>query len=151
MKGMSSGGGVVAMGSLLVVCGLYGMWAGWDQILIERGWASFIAGATAISGGVVTIALGRVIAALKVAQPVRHETREGPPAANQARAETPAQPVQSVQRIGPEETPLEIDRYIAGDVVYAIFTDGSIEVRKGDSAERYASLNALRDKAERRN
>ncbi len=57
-----SGWGVTVSGLLLVASGVYAMWTGWDMILLERGWSLFIAGAVAVSGGVVTAALGRVIA-----------------------------------------------------------------------------------------
>jgi len=53
--------GVTLLGLALALSGAYGMWAGWDYIQLERGWSLFIAGATAVSSGVVTIALGRAI------------------------------------------------------------------------------------------
>lgn len=59
-----SGWGVTASGLLLVCGGVYAMSTGWDMILVERGWSLFISGAVALSGGVITIALGRVIAHL---------------------------------------------------------------------------------------
>lgn len=59
-----SGWGVTITGLLLAGGGAYAMWTGWDMILVERGWSLFIAGAAALSGGVVTMALGRVIAHL---------------------------------------------------------------------------------------
>jgi hypothetical protein len=64
MKRNLSGWGVTIAGLLLAAAGAWAMWTGWDMILIERGWSLFIAGAVAISGGVVTVALGRVIASL---------------------------------------------------------------------------------------
>jgi hypothetical protein len=73
MKPNLSGGGVTIVGLLLAGAGLYAMWTGWDMILIERGWSLFIAGAVMVSGGIVTVALGRVIAhvASLAAQPSR--------------------------------------------------------------------------------
>ncbi|MGJ0393804.1 MAG: hypothetical protein ACR650_13855 [Methylocystis sp.] len=56
--------GVTAAGFLLACGGVYAMWTGWDMILVERGWSLFIAGSVALSGGVVTLALGRVVAHL---------------------------------------------------------------------------------------
>ncbi|WP_442753537.1 hypothetical protein ACNHKD_11040 [Methylocystis sp. JAN1] len=64
MKRSFSSLGVSALGLALAAGGLYAMWTGWDMILLERGWSLFIAGSVALSGGVVTIALGRVIAHL---------------------------------------------------------------------------------------
>jgi len=55
----------VGIGGLgLAAWGLAAMWRGWDQILIERGWSLFIGGATALSGGVVTMALALVVGRL---------------------------------------------------------------------------------------
>ncbi len=45
------------------------------------------------------------------------------------------------------EEPTEVDRYHSGDTTYVMFSDGSVEVRRGDSAERYASLAELRAQA----
>lgn len=59
-----SGWGVSTMGALLALVGGYWLFAGWEHIQIERGWSQFIAGATALSGGVVTMAIGRLIRAL---------------------------------------------------------------------------------------
>jgi hypothetical protein len=64
MKRNLSGWGVTIAGLLLAAAGAWAMWTGWDMILIERGWSLFIAGAVAVSGGVVTVALGRVVASL---------------------------------------------------------------------------------------
>ena len=56
--------GVIFLGLALALSGAYGMWSGWDYIQLERGWSLFIGGATAVSGGVVTIAIGRAIGVL---------------------------------------------------------------------------------------
>jgi hypothetical protein len=64
MKRNFTGWGVTIAGLILAGGGALAMWSGWDMILVERGWSLFIAGAVALSGGVVTIALGRVIATL---------------------------------------------------------------------------------------
>ena len=56
--------GVIFLGLALALSGAYGMWSGWDYIQLERGWSLFIGGATAVSGGVVTMALGRAIGVL---------------------------------------------------------------------------------------
>ena len=83
MKPNLSGGGVTIAGLLLAGVGVYAMWTGWDVILLERGWSLFISGAVMLSGGVVTMALGRVIShmARLAAQPalaVASEKQEAP-------------------------------------------------------------------------
>ncbi|MGJ0509502.1 MAG: hypothetical protein ACR652_20740 [Methylocystis sp.] len=77
MKRNLSGGGVTIAGLLLAGAGAYAMWTGWDMILLERGWSLFISGAAMLSGGVVTMALGCVIAHL-----ARLSTQLQPAAAN---------------------------------------------------------------------
>ena len=46
----------------------------------------------------------------------------------------------------PEE-PHEVDRHIAGDITYVMFSDGAVEVQTRDGAQRFASLQALREAA----
>ena len=55
---------VVALGALLSLCGAFAIYAGYGIILVERGWAGVIAGATLLSGGIVTIALGFILHSL---------------------------------------------------------------------------------------
>lgn len=178
MKRNLSGWGVTAAGLLLAGGGAYGMWAGWDMIMVERGWSLFIAGSVALSGGVVTIALGRVVAHLArlggvtdaAAQPaaplpvedaapeeaVQAETWESPkpaktepPKANVVNAEPPRPDFSSLLR-APVDEPTEVDRYTAGDSTYVMMSDGSVEVRGPEGAHRYPSLAALRAEAESR-
>jgi hypothetical protein len=52
---------VLALGVLLSLCGAFAISAGYGIIQVERGWAGVIAGATALSGGIVTIALGFIL------------------------------------------------------------------------------------------
>ncbi|MGH6837639.1 MAG: hypothetical protein ACREDT_02325 [Methylocella sp.] len=52
---------VLALGVLLSLCGAVAIYAGYGIIQVERGWAGVIAGATALSGGIVTIALGFIL------------------------------------------------------------------------------------------
>ena len=61
MKRDFSGWGVFVAGGLLALLGVYWLLAGWEHIQIERGWSQFIAGAMILSGGVVTMAIGRLI------------------------------------------------------------------------------------------
>lgn len=183
MKRNLSGWGVTAAGLLLAGGGAYGMWAGWDMIMVERGWSLFIAGSVALSGGVVTVALGRVVAHLArlgevtdpAAQPAAPKPVEDapvedaapveavqaemwasptpakpePPKANVVTAEPPRPDFSSLLR-PPVGEPTEVDRYTAGDSTYVMMSDGSVEVRGPEGAQRYPSLAALRAEAESR-
>jgi hypothetical protein len=55
---------VLALGLLLAICGAASISIGYEIINVERGWASVIGGAAALSGGIVTIALGMILHAL---------------------------------------------------------------------------------------
>ena len=55
---------VVALGAILSLCGALAIYAGYGIILVERGWAEVIAGATALSCGIMTIALGFILHSL---------------------------------------------------------------------------------------
>jgi hypothetical protein len=55
---------VLALGALLALCGAFAISAGYGIIQVERGWAGVIAGATALSGGIVTIALAFILHSL---------------------------------------------------------------------------------------
>lgn len=95
MKRNLSGWGVTIAGLLLAAAGAVAMWTGWDMILIERGWSLFIAGAVAISGGVVTVALGRVVGALgRLAEPAAITVAAAAPVTEAAAAPAgrPAEP-----------------------------------------------------------
>ncbi len=52
---------ILALGALLALCGALAILAGYPVIQIERGWAGVIAGATALSCGIVTVALGLIL------------------------------------------------------------------------------------------
>ncbi|WP_036260538.1 hypothetical protein [Methylocapsa aurea] len=52
---------VFGLGLLLSSCGAYAIYFGYGIIAVERGWASVIAGAMALSCGVVTIALAFIL------------------------------------------------------------------------------------------
>ena len=52
---------VAGAGVLLSMAGLYGLVTGASIIQVERGWASFIAGAVAVSAGVITLALAALM------------------------------------------------------------------------------------------
>ncbi|SFK22669.1 hypothetical protein [Methylocapsa palsarum] len=55
---------VFAFGLALSIGGAFAMYFGYGIISVERGWASLIAGAAALSGGVVTMALGLILNSL---------------------------------------------------------------------------------------
>ncbi len=141
------GSGVTLLGIALALSGLYGMWAGWDYIQLERGWSQFIAGATAVSGGVVTIALGRVIGLLgRIAD---HAPATQARAEKKSPAAEPIERAQSADRApaaarAPAKPPVEVDRYSAGGSVYVMFSDGSVEMQTDGRSQRYPSLAALR-------
>jgi hypothetical protein len=52
---------VAGAGVLLSMAGIYGLVTGASIIQVERGWASFIAGAVALSAGVITLALAALM------------------------------------------------------------------------------------------
>jgi hypothetical protein len=52
---------VFVLGLLLAICGAASISFGYGIINVERGWATFIGGAAALSGGVVTIALALIL------------------------------------------------------------------------------------------
>jgi hypothetical protein len=55
---------VFAFGLALSVGGAFAIYFGYGIVSVERGWASVIAGAAALSGGVVTMALGLILNSL---------------------------------------------------------------------------------------
>jgi hypothetical protein len=67
---------VLALGALLALCGAFAISAGYGIIQVERGWAGVIAGATALSGGIVTIALGFILHSLSGLRAL-HKTGKG--------------------------------------------------------------------------
>jgi hypothetical protein len=60
--------GVFALGLVLIVGGAWGIWRGSDYIQLERGWAAVISGSVAATGGVLTLAIGFVLARLDALQ-----------------------------------------------------------------------------------
>lgn len=55
---------ILAAGLLLIVIGLAAMVNGWSIILVERGWAQFIAGSMLLSAGAILAAISEVVARL---------------------------------------------------------------------------------------
>jgi hypothetical protein len=55
---------IFGLGLLLSVCGSAAVYFGYGIVTVERGWSSVIAGATALSCGIVTIALALILRSL---------------------------------------------------------------------------------------
>ena len=181
MRRNFSGWGVIFFGILLALAGGYGLWTGWDLIQLERGWSQFIAGSVALSGGVMTIALGRILAVLtslktlplltsgnresvsEAIQPLSPSSAGSKIEASGARTAhqtlspdrqdtslasrklvPPPEPIERPQNSPVPGEVEEVDRYSAGDTTYIMFSDGSVEVRKPTSSQRFPSLAALR-------
>lgn len=53
--------GVFALGTILIVGGVWGIWRGAGYIQLEWGWTSVISGTVAVTGGVLTLAIGCVL------------------------------------------------------------------------------------------
>ncbi len=61
---------VLALGVLLSLCGAIAISESYGIIEVERGWAGVIAGASLLSGGIVTIALGFILRSLSGLHPL---------------------------------------------------------------------------------
>jgi hypothetical protein len=55
---------VLALGAVLSICGALSIYFGYGIVEVERGWTGVIAGATALTGGIIVMALGLVIKSL---------------------------------------------------------------------------------------
>ncbi|BBU62308.1 hypothetical protein MSC49_22430 [Methylosinus sp. C49] len=156
--------GVFGLGAALAAWGVAAMFEGWDKIQIERGWSLFIAGAVALSGGVVTVAIAAALSRLDHAlatfapsaphvvtpapvtpQPASAPEMEPPPA---MAPPTAMAPPPSFEAYAPkryvEAEPVEVDRYENGGALYVMFSDGSVEIRGEGRVRRFASLSELR-------
>ena len=56
---------LLVLGSLLIVVGGYFLFTGSHVVASERGWSSVIAGTTALTGGIITLALAGVVKGLE--------------------------------------------------------------------------------------
>ena len=56
---------LLVLGSLLIVVGGYFLFTGSHVVASERGWSSVIAGTTALTGGIITLALAGVVKVLE--------------------------------------------------------------------------------------
>ena len=99
------------LGLALGLGGAAAMLCGWDIVQVERGWSLFIAGASALSGGAVVIALAEVVARLDrlLAETARAAADAMAKPAPSAQTEsTPTQPTpapQIVQKAAPPPPP----------------------------------------------
>lgn len=176
MKRDFSGWGVILCGVLLACGGLYAMASGWEYVQLERGWSQFIAGSVGLSGGVVTVAIGRLIRVLTANErfaPPERRAHAAPVRPSEPRTETdnarapvatwkpatmidhPSGPTdrslesaQAPPAPAPAPAPHEIDRYAAGDSTYVMMSDGSVEVHSPTDVRRYPTIAALRADAE---
>ncbi len=83
---------LLIFGIALVFAGAVSIYTGYGIIEVERGWASVIAGATGLTGGVITIALAWILGSLDRLHAAL-ETRELPVAQRSAQpARDPAEP-----------------------------------------------------------
>jgi len=174
MKRDFSGWGVIIGGVLLACGGFYAMATGWEYVQLERGWSQFIAGSVALSGGVVTVAIGRLIRvlinderlapidrrapassapSLKPGPGTQLENGGVPPlaqrpastnAASPAAIAAPREPAHGQIDPALVPAPHEIDRYTAGDSTYVMMSDGSVEVHSPTEVRRYPTIAALR-------
>jgi hypothetical protein len=141
--------GVFVLGALSMVAGLAAMAAGWDRIVVERGWSLFIAGSMAATGGVVTLAIGAVLSRLDHWLAIGEPGAQAEPAAAPSEhpyVRRPEEVFGGAARTAPEE-PVEVDHCVKGDTVYVMFSDGSVEMRGAGGARRFASLADLEAQA----
>ncbi|HEY8137608.1 MAG TPA: hypothetical protein VIF61_07185 [Methylocystis sp.] len=68
-----------------------------------------------------------------------------PPAPSATEPERAAEAAAADEASGAE--PREVDRYESGDITYVMFSDGAVEVRTSNGAQRFASLAELRAQA----
>ncbi|WP_400767533.1 hypothetical protein [Methylosinus sporium] len=158
--------GVFGLGAALAAWGVAAMFEGWDKIQIERGWSLFIAGAVALSGGVVTVAIAAALSRLDhalatfspqaprvdapapapvISQPAPAPEIEPPPAMAPPTAMAPPPGFEAyAPKRYVEAEPVEVDRYENGGALYVMFSDGSVEIRGEGRVRRFASLSELR-------
>ncbi|QGM45314.1 hypothetical protein [Methylocystis heyeri] len=152
--------GVSLAGLVLVVAGAAAMSSGWETIQVERGWSLFISGAIAFSGGLIVAALGQILARLdefiiaskgreaqETAAPIKPAKVENAPPRERAAQASAAPPPAPKWQEQVRSEPAEVDRYESGDITYVMYSDGAVEVRTPNGAQRYASLAELRAEA----
>lgn len=148
---------VAAVGALLTVTGAWWLWTGFDIVQVERGWATVIAGATALSAGLILVALAAVLA--RLGNLVR-ALEEGRPTASPLAVPPAPAPPPTRPPLAPETTTATsgkapagsavVDRHVAGDTTYVMFADGSVEAQTPEGVVTFESVEALRAYAEAR-
>jgi len=145
---------VAGAGVLLSMAGIYGLVTGASIIQVERGWASFIAGAVAISAGVITLALAALMGRIEqlvvawtgasVARADAHQPtdepepfRPAPPIFAPVVSEKPEPAVEREAPMFPGLPPLRVERPSFVEPVVAPAPEPVVEPRK---EERPAAL-----------
>jgi hypothetical protein len=97
---------VFGLGLLLAVCGAASISFGYGIVNVERGWASVIGGAAALSGGIVTIALAAILHSLSGLRAFLKAGRG---------ADAPPQSEQRVISVTPEQAVAVIPRSVSDE------------------------------------
>lgn len=152
------------LAAVLMLAGVYGLFMGWDIIMVERGWSQFIAGATSFSAGVIVLALAHVAKQVQLLRndisglvvevedtPATPDAPASKPIADQAASESiPA--IKSAASSSDAESqnaataPLRemVGSYASGGVTYFMYGDHSIEAELPEGRFRFASMEELR-------
>jgi hypothetical protein len=86
---------VFALGFVLAFGGLVAISQGYDIVQVERGWTLVISGTTALSAGIITVALGFVVARIEALIAVSAKERTPAPLDNPVPARLPVAPVRA--------------------------------------------------------
>jgi len=143
------------LSALLMLAGLYGLFMGWDIIMVERGWSQFIAGATAFAAGAVILALSHVAREVRklrgdLSGLVVEVDEPAPVVAASVQPVTPLADKASVtETVSPQTQEGKGERtivgtYASGGVTYFMYGDHSIEAELPDGRHRFASMEELR-------
>lgn len=116
----------LALGALLILAGLGGLYLSLDLIPTELGFYYGLSGVILLSAGAVVLAVAALIA--KLDRIVAPKPRAEPEAA----------------------APFEVSRYVSGGIEYAIFSDGSLAAETDDGPLRFGSMTEFRAYVEAR-
>ena len=153
---------IAALGTGLAIGGTAAIYFGAPYIQVEWGYSEVIAGTTALSAGILAVALSAILFALRdlkrLATPRGDGVAIGPPILAEATDVAHGVAIASPpipQPIHPEppaagpvaisdQAPTVVGRYEANGASYVLFSDGSIEVETETGTHRYASMQDLR-------